>query len=42
MTTFRPMDEERKEDVRVIMPLPWVAVGIALADKAYGILSGGR
>src|SRR5438093_8208439 len=42
MTTLRPMEEERKEDARVIVPLPWVAVGIALADKAYGILSGGR
>src|SRR6266704_2850339 len=42
MTTLRPMDEDRKEDAGAVVSVPWVAVGIALADKAYGILSGGR
>jgi len=34
MTTLRPIDEEKKDEARVVGPLAWDAVGIALADKA--------
>src|SRR5207247_1903551 len=40
MTTFRPMDEARKEDVRPVVRFRRRGGGIALADRAYGILSG--